>query len=160
MRRKAQASHWAVVRTQVRREAYANANIRNQGYQTYLPQVWDARNMRREPLFQSYLFVLLHRGCAFLRGTRGVVAVLMAGDKPAVVQHDVINEIKLRENANGVVVLPALEVGSAVQINSGLFANRTGVYQGMHSSQRANVLLELLGRSVITNIPVNALSYA
>jgi transcription antitermination factor NusG len=75
------------------------------------------------------------------------VKLILAGERPAKVPMNVIDDLKARER-NGYVVLPkvrGLQRGDQVKILAGPFAAHLAIYDGMKGSERVLVLLALLG---------------
>ena len=96
---------WTLLYTKPHAEAWAELNLRNQGFVSLLPRV--ASRSGFLPLFPRYLFVG-HRTSeppAAIRSTFGVLYVVHCGDRPARVPADVIAEIQSRMNDAGVVSL-------------------------------------------------------
>lgn len=98
---------WKLVYTKARCEAWSEANLRNQGFAVLLPRVRSGSDRSFEPLFPRYLFVghQPDRDIAPLSNTRGVLRVVEFGRRPARVPLDVIEEIRSRMDARGVVEL-------------------------------------------------------
>ena len=72
----------------------------------------------------------------------------MDGSRPARVPDSVIDELRRREQADGLIRLPkprGLQRGDRVLIRDGPFANLVAVYAGMSGAQRVAVLLALFG---------------
>ncbi len=163
---------WYAVHTQVHAESKANWHLRNQGFATYLPcylkRVRHARQARERarPLFPRYLFLAMDIAAArwrAIRSTIGVVELVSHGDRPAPVPQTVIDEIRAREDARGLVVLPpapAFGPGERVQINHGALTGQTGIFECVSDADRVVVLLELLGRQVRIRLPVDAVAAA
>jgi transcriptional antiterminator RfaH len=142
---------WIVVRSQPARENYTAENCARQGYAVFLPKILEhsGRGTQRialsKPLFPSYLFVGIDGRWHSLLSTYGVRAVLLRGDSPATVPLAVIDELKRRQNEDGLIVLPRRRRGDQVRIARGVFAGHEGIYLGMNPQQRVRVLLSLLG---------------
>ena len=91
--------------------------------------------------------------------------VLLGDNGPQVVSEMVVNSIKLKEK-NGVVTFdpptPKYKKGDRVKVIEGPLAD-TGqilLYEGMGSHDRVKVLMELLGRKVIVELPEQTISAA
>ena len=141
-------SFWAVVQTETQREHAVRLLLMRASYETYLPRI-KVRN-RITPLFPSYLFVrLAQRQFYPVMWTPHVTRLLMAGDRPAQLPEDVVNQIRKREH-NGIVKLPTRQFrkGQKVRIIGGSFKGHIGLYEGMSGKDRQRILLELLGQSV------------
>ena len=151
---------WYVVHTQPHHELRADINLRQQGFATYLPRYLRARRHARRteqvirPLFPRYLFVaadVARDRWRAIHSTFGVSHLLVAGEEPVAVPAGVIDEIRAREGADGLVTLglPAgLAPGSKIRLIDGIFADAKGVLERVADDRRVAILLELLGREV------------
>lgn len=154
------ARRWYVVHTQPNGEARADLNLRRQGFATYLPRYARRRShaRRREvvkrPLFPRYLFVGLDVArdrWRAIHSTFGVNRLVLAGEAPLPVPEGVIDEIRAREDDEGLIALglPAgVGPGSRVRLVDGIFADAKGVLERIADDRRVAILLELLGREV------------
>jgi len=100
-----QDSEWKLVYTKVHCEAWSEANLRNQGFFVLLPRVRARSGFA--PLFPRYVFVGHEAGrdTRCLQSTLGVQYVVTFGDNPVRVPQDVIDEVRSRMDAHGVVQL-------------------------------------------------------
>jgi len=155
---------WILARTKPSAERTAAHNIARQHHEFYLPYFYDRQRKRRQVLFASYIFVKVVDCCwSFLRGTIGVRGVVEFGDTPAIVPKRIIKELKARENKHGNIILPEqveLELGDKVLVRSGPFIGKTGLYEGMTSQTRANVMLMVLNQHTPVNIDRKLLELA
>ncbi len=154
------ARRWYVVHTQPNGEARADLNLRRQGFATYLPRYARRRShaRRREvvkrPLFPRYLFVGLDLSLdrwRAIHSTFGVNRLVLAGEQPLPVPDGVIDDIRAREDGEGLVALglPAgVGPGSRIRLVDGIFAEAKGVLERIADDRRVAILLELLGREV------------
>jgi transcriptional antiterminator RfaH len=159
---------WYVAATQPRAEAKALWHLQRQGFTAYLPQYRRLRRHARRtdevrrPLFPGYLFVRMDVARAAWRAicsTVGVSRLVCNGDMPAAVPEDVIDDIRTREDANGLVVMtPAFRPGDAVRIVAGALADRIGLFQCASDGDRVLLLLEMLGRPVAVRVPMEAVA--
>lgn len=96
---------WLLLYTKARAESWADVNLRKQGFSTLVPRVRQGDGFG--PLFPRYVFVGAPPGADLrpARSTRGVLYVVQCGEKPARVPHDVIDAIRERMDAQGVVQL-------------------------------------------------------
>jgi transcription antitermination factor NusG len=129
-------------------------------YATYLPRI--RHRGRIAPLFPTYLFVRLVAGDRWypIAWTPHVTRLLMAGDRPAQLAEDVVNDLRKRER-DGLVRLPRqfrLRKGQQVRIIGGSFEGAIALYDGQSSRDRERVLLELLGRKVSVELPARDLA--
>jgi len=154
------ARRWYVVHTQPNGEARADLNLRRQGFATYLPRYGRQRSharrreMVKRPLFPRYIFVgldLARDRWRAIHSTFGVNRLVLAGEEPLPVPECVIDEIRAREDGEGLVALglPAgVGPGSRIRLVDGIFADAKGVLERIADDRRVAILLELLGREV------------
>jgi transcriptional antiterminator RfaH len=108
----------------------------------------------KRPLFPRYLFVgldLARERWRAIHSTFGVNRLVLAGEEPLPVPDGVVDDIRAREDGDGLVVLglPAgLGPGSRVRLVDGIFADAKGVLERVADDRRVAILLELLGREV------------
>ena len=146
---------WFVVQTQPHKEIQAEVNLRNQGFQSFLPRIRKTiRHARRSrtglaPLFPRYLFVSLDLGRERWRsvnGTFGVSRLVSHGAWPAPVPHGLVEEMMaLTEQVGAIDLRDTLTPGESVRFLSGPFAETIGRLVTLDDTGRARVLLELLG---------------
>ena len=158
--------NWFVANTRTRSEALAQANLVNQGFETYLPQYNHQRRHARRvdyvraPLFPRYLFVRMDLEKDHWRpvlSTIGVQSLVSNGLEPAAVPDGIIEEIRSREAENGLVSLTDLRQfrnGEAITLDRGPFAGREGLFDSKSDDQRVIVLLNIMGRPVRVRIPM------
>jgi len=97
--------HWQLLYTKPRAEAWVEINLRKQGYATLLPRVRQRSGFGA--LFPRYIFAgfdPMHSPRP-LRSTLGVLYVVHCGEHPARVPGRVIEELRARMDAYGVVRL-------------------------------------------------------
>ena len=145
---------WYVVQTKPGQAARACAELENQGFDLFFPQlcVEKIRRGKRvelmEPLFPGYLFIWLsdvESNWRPIRSTRGVSRLLTFGDKPAVVPHDAVEALRQRLRVTSDPE-QRLKPKQKVSITEGPFRGLEAVFVEYDGEQRAFLLLELLGR--------------
>jgi transcriptional antiterminator RfaH len=153
-------ARWYVVHTQPHNEVRAEANLRQQGFVTYLPRYLRSRRHARRtetvvrPLFPRYMFVCLDLArdrWRSVQSTFGVSHLVIAGEEPLSLPAGVVDEIRAREGGDGYVALglPAgIGPGSPVRLIDGIFADAKGVLERIADDRRVSILLKLLGRDV------------
>jgi transcriptional antiterminator RfaH len=166
------AQRWYVVQSQPNAEAKAVAHLNRQGFETYLPRYLKRRRHARRveigpaPLFPRYLFVgidLEMQRWRSIFSTVGVSRLVCVGDVPTVVPDRVIEALRVRHDAGGYVRLdqrPNLRPGDKIRVLDGAFADCLGLYEGLKDSDRAAILLDLLGRKVRVMIDVDSVAAA
>jgi transcriptional antiterminator RfaH len=162
---------WYVAQTQVGAEERARCNLERQEFHTYLPRYRrERRHARRRdvvlaPLFPGYIFIEFDLDAApwrAINGTFGVSHLVSQGDRPASVPNGVVEQIAARENEEGLVVLPprTLHKGEALRIVSGALADCLGLFEKMADRDRVILLLDLLGRTVRVQAPLETVAAA
>jgi transcriptional antiterminator RfaH len=145
---------WYAVATKARDEAVAKANLERQDYQVLLPTI-SLKKRRRgrwtsviEPLFPGYLFVSLVLGAddpAPIRSTVGCIGLVRFGQAHTPVPSSLI--AALQGTLDGAVDAPLpFSQGDKVRVIAGPFAGLEAVFDMPRGEDRAQVLLELLGK--------------
>ena len=156
---------WYAVQTRSTMEMWAQANLRERGFETYLPLYRKRRSHARKvdyrlvPFFPGYLFVDASFELQSIRAVNyapGVIGVVSFGSRPAVVADHVIDEIRCREGEDGCIQpqhVHKLVSGQRVRIEQGVLSNHVGLFQCDTDEQRVVVLLSILGRDVRAKVP-------
>ena len=99
---------WRLLYTKLHAEAWADTNLRRQGFEVLLPRTQVRRG--HGPLFPRYVFAGFVRGQRpdAMASTYGVQYVVHCGAAPAVVPIHVIDEIRTRMDERGLVVVQQL----------------------------------------------------
>jgi transcriptional antiterminator RfaH len=141
-------SYWTVAQTESQRERTASNHLARSGFEVYLPRLKKRKTV--EPLFPGYIFVRIVQHWHAINTTIGVLRVLLAGEHPARLPDDVLEEIRAREDRRGFIRLPKRthKRGAKVRIVRGTFADHLGIYDGASRKDRERVLLAVLGRMV------------
>ncbi|MBL4721624.1 MAG: transcriptional activator RfaH [Alphaproteobacteria bacterium] len=161
---------WYVVHTRTGMERLAEGNLAAQGFNAYLPVREKKRRHARRidiiktALFPRYLFVELDLSADAWRsvnGTYGVSYMVGGGERPSAAPIGVVEEIRDREDENGVV--PVQEAapytpGQVIEITQGPLATRTGIFTGANDNDRVTILLDMLGRGVSLTLPGDAVT--
>lgn len=163
---------WFAVYTQPRGEATACENLSRQRFEVFSPRYLKRRSHARKietvpaPLFPRYIFISFDAddaGWRVVRSTRGVVDLVRNGIDPAPVPAAIVEEIRRRQDADGFVVLARhvkLDRGDKIRIDAGPFADYEAIFETMRDNERVVALLSLMGRQVVVNVPVEAVSPA
>jgi len=161
---------WYVVNTKAREEPKASFNLKRRGFNAYLPQYKKTRRHARRidtvlaPLFPKYLFVefdLDLERWSSINSTTGVKKLIMFGSLPATLPSELVEEIRTREDVEGVVSLNQylkIKQGDQVTINSGAFSEHSGIFECQDDDKRIIILLKLMGRDVRVRLASSALS--
>lgn len=165
----AEESGWYVVYTRPRQEARALENLRNQGFDCFLPTL-AAERLRggrqvevAEPLFPRYLFVYLEVGrsnWSTIRSTRGVVRLVEFGGVAARVPATFIEALAEQPAQQKKL----FEVGERLKVIDGPFvgieAELLRLYRTADGEARVVVLMEILMRPQQISLPVGVVRKA
>ncbi|MDF1747777.1 MAG: transcription termination/antitermination NusG family protein [Alphaproteobacteria bacterium] len=151
---------WFVIYSKSSQERIAEGNLQAQGFETYLPRLALRKTHARRsvmvtvPMFPRYFFVRADLDASRWRsiyGTFGVAKVVSFGERPAAVPDAVIDELRLREDDDGIVRLSAADTfktGDKVAITDGPLSDVTAMVTAKSDRDRVFVLMSLLGRQV------------
>jgi transcriptional antiterminator RfaH len=149
---------WYAVQTRPHQENRAIFHLGEQGFRSFCPRLRrTVRHARKTtqvlaPLFPGYFFVpldLTRDRWRSVNGTRGVVRLVMNGERPSPMPPGIVAALKARTNSDGSINwLPSLEVGGSVRIADGPFVELVGTLEHLGPDGRVRVLLTLLGRPV------------
>jgi transcriptional antiterminator RfaH len=143
---------WYVVQTKPRQEFRALEQLRNQGYECFLPtlQAEKIRNGKletsHEPLFTRYLFIQLSSATSNwgpIRSTRGVTHLVAFGGRFASMPDACVEAL---QSGRPNVQRRLFEPGERVSITYGPFAGLEGIYQLPDGEARALVLIDLMSQ--------------
>ncbi len=152
-------SCWHAVLCKPRREQLAEENLRNQGFEVYMPRMVTERRRAGqwkeiiEPLFPRYLFLKVRddrQNLSPVRSTLGVVGFVRFGGMPATVPEVVISNLRSRADPESGLhrarasLFPA---GTQVRFAAGPFSGLEGVFEMESADARVIVLLEFLGKT-------------
>ena len=148
--------HWYCVRTKPKKEASVELYFREKlGLEVYYPRLKRRKTIRRikrwvvGPLFPRYLFCRFELAAHFriVRYAREVIGLVSFGDRPAVVEPAVIDQLKnwAGEAVDVVTIHPNPKAGDMVEITDGAFRGlRAIVERDMSDQQRVALLLTAL----------------
>ena len=162
---------WDLVYAKPRQENLAQENLERQGFETYLPRVYQSRrrNGRHiktiEAFFPRYLFIHLDTetdNWAPIRSTFGVSKMIRFDGIPAVVPDELIQAMQNNDDDDGIqnLIQKDLKRGDKVTIIDGPLAGYQGIYQQQNSAERVAVLVDLVGKNTLLNISVHDLQIA
>jgi transcriptional antiterminator RfaH len=156
--------NWFAVYTKPRQERIALENLERQGFHCFLPmavnpyQRRSERKPRIEPLFPRYLFLNAaadRQSLAPVRSTRGVCSLVRFGMELATMPNLAIKAIERRcDPETGLVQLEPVpvEVGDRVRVFDGPFAGIEGVFRERKGTNRALLLMKMLGTESIVEV--------
>jgi len=147
----------------------ARRNLHRQGYVAFMPMRPSAsgpkgrtRQQKPAPLFPGYLFVHVpeqKQNWRAINSTLGVSRLVMSRpDRPAILPHGFVESMRARCDADGLYrTADNLRPGDSVAMISGPFAGVIAQIESLSQSGRIGVLLEILGRSVHSQVPADYL---
>jgi transcriptional antiterminator RfaH len=162
---------WHVIHTKVKQEFRALENLKNQGFEVFLPtcqvqkKAQDKIKIATEPLFSRYLFIRLSDVSSNwfpIRSTRGVSELLRFGLNvdPVVIPHQIVNYLKQRCNQEG-ELQELFNEGDMLEITQGPFKGLFGFFEKLQTMPdgfaRALLLVEILGSTHKLPIQVSQL---
>ena len=147
-------ANWYVVATKTREEETARVNLERQGYSVFLPKL-SLKKRRKghwqvvtESLFPGYLFVALALGeddPAPIRSTVGCIGLLRFAHVYTPDPRELIDRLQTIESQTNDVEAP-FKPGDKVRFVSGPFAGIEALFDMARGGERAQVLLQLLGK--------------
>ena len=161
--------YWYLITTKPHKDAYAETQLLNQGYDVYRPQAKHLKLNRGKKievigsLFPRYIFISMQEGIddwGPIRSTLGVQGVVKFGLKPAKISSAVIDEIRSREDdlCNKAIDLDRFQSGQSVRIDKGPFSGLEAVFANYSGEQRVIILLDLLGKQTSLSLNANNIS--
>ena len=146
---------WYVIQTKPGKEGDASAFLSDRGLEILSPLmenfVGRGSKMAKEfsPLFPGYIFAKfdINSSYSLVRWARGVKKVLSFGGYPVPVSDTVVELIKARTDAGGVVRTPhSFTSNDAIRIKTGPLRDLLGIFERwMPDQERVRVLLNLVG---------------
>jgi transcriptional antiterminator RfaH len=147
-------SNWFIISTKPKQEFVAEKSLKSLGANVYLPLYQKKIKKNKEkkevisPLFSGYLFAqfslidMYHK----VRYTRGVKSVLGNSEGLWTINSEKIEDIKLREDSQGIVTLRSreerFESGDRIMIDEGDFDGWEGIfYEEIPGTERAVIML-------------------
>lgn len=152
---------WYLLQSKPHQEQRALENLRNQGFECFMPLYLRERLRRgrrekaEDPLFPRYIFIRLDSIASnwhVLRSTYGVTHIVRFGEQPARVPDAVIEAIAKRQSASVQIFQP----GDQVCITDGVFAGLEGVFEQNDGEARVLILMELMAKQQRLSFPLDA----
>ena len=149
---------WYAVQSLPKREAGAQMQLNNQGFQTFLPRIKATRRHARKienilaPFFPRYLFVVLNMErdqWRSVNGTYGVSRLVMQGDRPLPVPHGIVEPMIECADERGLMHFDAaneFHVGQKVEIMAGPLSRQIGEIVRLDAGGRVQLLLDFMGQ--------------
>jgi transcriptional antiterminator RfaH len=156
-------NHWFVAYTKPRAEDIAQVNLRQQGFEVYLPLYKKFKKTELgsapqfEPMFPRYIFFRIQvaqQSLSTVRSTKGVNNLVRFGFEPARIQDElitIIRDLEVSRNEITIAEASSFQIGQGVRLKHNALANLQGLVQGV-GSKRIAVLLEILGRPTVVQV--------
>jgi len=159
---------WYLIHSKPREEKLAQKHLERQGYEVYLPLILGrtkqcGRTVRSiQAMFPRYLFIHLSDKSddwGPIRSTIGVSNLIRFGMQPAVIPNRLIQDLRQREDAEGLQVVPIkkLKMDDKVRIAEGPFEGYEGLYASKTSKDRVIVLLKIAENTTKVQIELSKL---
>jgi transcriptional antiterminator RfaH len=146
---------WYVIQTKPKKEEEATSYLSTKGVEIFSPliEAFNARNAKvakeLKPLFPGYIFGKfdLEQNYPLVRWGKGVKCVLGFGGYPVSISEEVVEIIKEKADARGVVRLKGdYKPNDVVRIKTGPLKDLLGIFERWVSeSERVRILLNLIG---------------
>lgn len=154
---------WLVIHTKSSEEIRAEVNLKNQGFETYLPmhkkEVLRGKSTKNilSPLFPRYLFLKYKRSkitpnIGLIRSTFGVHQMLKIHEKPLEVKDEIIIALKTREDLEKCNLESYFKGGDRVIIKTGPFKDIEAIFQCEDKEKRAVLLFDLISKPTLIHI--------
>lgn len=159
---------WYVLQTKPNKENQVFHFLTSYDFDVYYPSIRvkpaDPRSSTIRPYFPRYMFLnedLQKVGLSAIQWVPGLAGFVQFGDIPATVPSAVVHELKQRiEAIEAAYARPneKFNPGDPVRITHGPLAGHEGIFDmRLSGGQRAQILLDLLGRLVKTHVDANSI---
>ena len=149
-------------------EHTAEDNLKRQGFTVYLPTAPNKSRKQRlvttgiKAMFPGYLFIaadLEHQDLSVIRSTRGCIAFLRHGVRPASVPNQVLVSIKEAEDVlhGRFEINHGFTPGNKYELMEQGFNGHTATFLALDGKERASVLVTLLNSEHEVKIPISSL---
>ena len=154
---------WVLIYTKANQELIAERNLKNQGYDAFLPLICKSNKSKNAkpqvPVFPRYLFVkidLLRDNWTSIKSTYGVNKIVMFSEEFPSIPSQIIKRIKDKLDKSGVyqedISYEDYQQGDKVSIKEGNFAGLDAIFLSKKSNDRVRLLLKLLNSSIIAEL--------
>ena len=143
---------WCVAQVKPKEDLVAVVNLRNQGFETFLPQLREHRGKETKivSMFPGYLFIaveMAERNWLRINGTRGVKRLMIATSQmPSLLPRGWVESLQERGGVTDLFI-DALNFvkGDIIEFIEGPFKGQSGTCQWT-SEKRVGLLLNVLGQ--------------
>jgi transcription antitermination factor NusG len=143
--------HWHVFYVKGKHERKAKELLERDGFDCYLPmnivhrQYTDRKKKIEEPLFKSYIFVLIQQHEVYdVIKTPSVVTYVKYAGKPAIIRQKDIDLIRklILNKTEFEVTNRKIKIGDQINITSGFFKGQKGVVKQLRGKKRLLIAIE------------------
>ena len=146
---------WICYYTQPHRERLAEASLRENGYEVFLPLCVKLVQRRGRyvqsirTLFSRYIFARGGKDLAGSKRFNGITSFAGASLERSRISDCVIDGIKARQDERGIIPVKsdAFKSGQSIKIVLGQFMGLEAIFSEVDDSKRSFILLELLGKT-------------
>lgn len=157
---------WYAVQCQPRRELYAEQQLKNQGFATFIPlhsrgrKVGSRLQRALVPFFPNYLFVELDietQRWRSINGTLGVARLVSFGERsavcPAPLPIGLVERFRELSDEQGVLRFEErLQPGDRARLIGGPFDNLCGILESAGHGERVILLLDILSKATRVSV--------
>ena len=158
---------WLVATSENGKQAVARNFLEDRGFVVYFPRFRERRFFRGHKqlvesyLFGRYFFILFVPFWYLVRTTCGVDALFTHDDQPALIQDSVIDEIRAREDHDGVITIrKGFRQGQRVRIKHGPLVGVIGMFDRMTARDREVAFVSILGQLTRVEFAAGSLAVA
>jgi transcriptional antiterminator RfaH len=142
-------NRWYLLSTKSRSEKTAYDNLKNQGYETFLPTL--AHTNKPKALFPGYIFVKPRLGASYvsINSTRGVKQFIKFGNIFPSISKDLIEFLRTRIEHFETLAMHQnkYQKGQIVYVKNGPFKDFEAIFDAYDKDQNVFILLEFLERT-------------
>jgi len=153
---------WYLVMTKLHKDAYAEEQLKNQGYSVYRPLIKKKAKTKivKKSLFPRYIFIQLDKNIdnwAAVSSTRGVLNIVRFGNNFAEISDEAISILKENEvlHMESSLDIKCLKAGEKVIINHGPFSGFEGLFERYKKGcDRVIILFNMLNKMASLTLAV------
>jgi transcriptional antiterminator RfaH len=160
---------WHLLVTKPHKDAYAEIQLKNQGYDVYRPLASYLKNYRGKKvqivgsLFPRYIFINIRDGIddwGPIRSTLGVQNIVKFGIKPAKIDNAVIEGIRVKEDdlVERYINLDEFKAGQTIKIDEGPLTGLDAIFSNYSGEHRVIILLDFLGKQTSLSLDQSNIS--
>ena len=157
---------WYPLYTRSRHEKTAFKNLKEAGYEAYLPlqkkqRKWkDRRKTVEVPLISSYIFVYIKPYQLYkVLDIRGITRYIKFAGRPATIREEEIEIMKkaLEKNTEIEVIEGVIKEGTPVRLTSGIFDNYEGKVIEFKGKNKLVIEIESMHKSLLITVDKNSI---